>query len=369
MLCMMLLVLWKRTHINYDEYSDKTSDMQHEEVEEIKFPDYINEKVSDGLVFDAEVVIGENFDPDNFYVSTAKIMKPDEEKWKQFFGVDNTWDYNVYETESRIGDKIEFQTYTDKQENTLYLTSEEALWAKQDMVFIYNVLDTNEYSPRNNAQVFLEKKDLSFANQEDNLRNVRNELEKIGINPDALGVHCVYYLSADRLEEQEEIKVAAKDIEESEKKASWSDGDEAYYYYLDETTQGLPVFSKRSVNDYSGDDRSQIIVCAGNDGIRYLYMKWFFLFDIGVDKVKFAPIDNIKECIKTKYGKTLDENCITVKKMVLGVYPFAIDKEKNAVIPVWICFLERKTKGSEYVEKLYVPINAITGEEFYDMEG
>ena len=31
-------------------------------------------------------------------------------------------------------------------------------------------------------------------------------------------------------------------------------------------------------------------------------------------------------------------------------------------------FLERKTKGSEYVEKLYVPINAITGEEFYDME-
>ena len=87
------------------------------------------------------------------------------------------------------------------------------------------------------------------------------------------------------------------------------------------------------------------------------------------DKVKFAPIDNIKECIKRKYGKTLDENCITVKKMVLGVYPLATDKEKNAVVPVWICFLERKTKGSEYVEKLYVPINAITGEEFYDMEG
>lgn len=184
MLCIMLLVLWKRTHINYDEYSDKTSDMQHEEVEEISFPDYINEKVSDGLMFDAEVVIGENFDPDNFYVSTAKIMKPDEEKWNTL---------SVYE-----------------------------------MVF---------------------------------------------------------------------------------------------------------------------------------------------LFDIGDGKVKFAPIDNIKECIKTKYGKTLDENCITVKKMVLGVYPLAIDKEKNAVIPVWICFLERKTKGSEYVEKLYVPINAITGEEFYDMEG
>lgn len=54
--------------------------------------------------------------------------------------------------------------------------------------------------------------------------------------------------------------------------------------------------------------------------------------------------------------------------MVLGVYPLATDKEKNAVVPVWICFLERKTKGSEYVEKLYVPINAITGEEFYDME-
>ena len=55
--------------------------------------------------------------------------------------------------------------------------------------------------------------------------------------------------------------------------------------------------------------------------------------------------------------------------MVLGVYPFATDKEKNAIVPVWICFLERNTKGSEYVEKFYVPMNAITGEEFYDMEG
>lgn len=369
MLCMMLLVLWKRTHINYDEYSEKTSDMQHEEVEEIRFPDYINEKVSDGLVFDAEVVIGENFDPDNFYVSTARIMKPDEEKWKQFFGVDNTWDYNVYETESRIGDKIEFQTYTDKQENTLYLTSEEALWAKQDMVFIYNVLDTNEYSPQNNGKLFSEKMDLSFESRQDNLRTVLDKMQQIGIDVAELEVHQEYDLNVDKLKEQEEKKIEAGDIEQSEKKESWSISDEAYYYYLDETTQGLPVFSKRSVNDYSGDERSQIIVCAGNDGIRYLYMKWFFLFDIGDDKVKFAPIDNIKECIKRKYGKTLDENCITVKKMVLGVYPFATDKEKNAVVPVWICFLERKTKGSEYVEKLYVPINAITGEEFYDMEG
>ena len=32
-------------------------------------------------MFDAEVLIGENFDPDNFYVSTARIMKTDEEKW------------------------------------------------------------------------------------------------------------------------------------------------------------------------------------------------------------------------------------------------------------------------------------------------
>ena len=294
MLCMMLLVLWKRTHINYDEYSDKTSDMQHEEVEEIKFPDYINEKVSDGLVFDAEVVIGENFDPDNFYVSTARIMKPDEEKWKQFFGVDNTWDYNVYETESRIGDKIEFQTYTDKQENTLYLTSEEALWAKQEMVFIYNVLDTNEYSPQNNGKLFSEKMDLSFESRQDNLRNVLDKMQQIGIDAAELEVHQEYDLNVDKLKEQEEKKIEAGDIEQSEKKESWSTSDEAYYYYLDETTQGLPVFSKRSVNDYSGDERSQIIVCAGNDGIRYLYMKWFFLFDIGVDKVKFAPIDNIK---------------------------------------------------------------------------
>ena len=39
------------------------------------------------------------------------------------------------------------------------------------------------------------------------------------------------------------------------------------------------------------------------NGIRYLYMKCFFLFDIGDDKVKFAPIDNIKECIKKNMEK------------------------------------------------------------------
>ena len=42
----------------------------------------------------------------------------------------------------------------------------------------------------------------------------------------------------------------------------------------------------------------------------------------------------------------------------------------DVVIPVSYTHLDvykRQTKGSEYVEKLYVPINAITGEEFYDM--
>ena len=68
------------------------------------------------------------------------------------------------------------------------------------------------------------------------------------------------------------------------------------------------------------------------------------LFDIGVDKVKFAPIDNIKECIKTKYGKTLDENCITVKKMVLGVYPFATDKEKKCSCSGLDMFFRAKNK-------------------------
>lgn len=39
------------------------------------------------------------------------------------------------------------------------------------------------------------------------------------------------------------------------------------------------------------------------NGIRYLYMKCFFLFDIGVDKVKFAPIDNIKDASKQNMEK------------------------------------------------------------------
>ncbi len=365
----MLLVLWKRMNINYNEYSDNHSYMQNEEIEEIKFPDYINEKISDGLMFDAEVITGDSFNPNNFYASTATILAPDGEKWKQLFGVDDTWSYDVYETMSRAGDIIDFQTYTNEEEDTLYLTSEEALWAKDNMTFIYNILDTNEYSPRNNAQVFLEKKNLSFANQEDNLSNVLNEMEKIGINPDTLGVHYVYYLSADRLEEQEKIKVAAGDIEESEKKASWSDADDAYYYYLDEMTQGLPVYSTKYVNDYVGNGQPQISICVSEEGIRYLSIKWYFLFDIGTNKVQFAPIDKIKECITKKYGKILDDSCITVTKMKLGVYPLTIEKDRNNTIPVWICTLERKLNDSEGIEKIYLPINAITGEEFYDMEG
>ena len=364
----MLAILWSRAHINYNQISGSSDNMQGES-EEITFPNYINEKISDGLIFDAEVITGDNFNPDNFYESTATMLVPDGEKWKQLFGVDDTWSYDVYETTSRTGDTIDFQSYTNEAEDTLYLTSEDALWAKDNMTFIYNILDTNEYSPLNNAQFFAEKTDLSFANQEDNLNFVLNEMKEIGIDPETLGVHYVYYLSADRLEEQEKIKVAAGDIEEREKKGTWSEADEAYYYYLDEMTQGLPVYSAKYVNDYAGDEQSQIIVCTGEEGLRYLSMKYYFLFDIGTHKVQFAPIDKIKECITKKYEKVLDESCVTVTKMKLGVYPLTIEKDRNNAIPVWICTLERKLSGSEGVEKIYLPVNAITGEEFYDMEG
>ena len=94
------------------------------------------------------------------------------------------------------------------------------MWAKQDMVFIYNVLDTNEYSPQNNGKLFSEKMDLSFESRQDNLRNVLDKMQQIGIDAAELEVHQEYDLNVDKLKEQEEKKIEAGDIEQSEKKES-----------------------------------------------------------------------------------------------------------------------------------------------------
>lgn len=354
-------ILWSRTHVSYEEFAKAGENAGEQSAAD--FPEKVEETVNESFSYHAEVVTGEAFDAENFYESTAVTVMPDEEKWKEYFGVNDTaWAVQSEEN----GDSVTHY-YTDDAGNSLLLMDNMAMFCAHKMTPILYVFDTEKYSETNNAEVFAEPMDLSFESREENKTTVNNAMKALGADCDSLQVVSVYYMSAQRMEEQEQIKVENGDIEDDERKASWGADDEAYYYFYEETSQGLPVLSVKTVTDYNREIKAQMVVCSGADGIIYMKMEDYFQVQQGAEKVSLAPFDKVKECINEKYSQTSGDETITVTKCELCLYPLRTGEGAYTCVPVWICTLER-ISSQEGRKDVYFPVNALTGEEFFEME-
>lgn len=156
-------ILWSRAHISYEEFAE-TGENETEQPGAAEFPEKVQETVNEGFSYDAEVVTGDDFDAENFYESTAVLIVPEEEKWKEYFGVDDTaW---TLQSEENGGSVTRY--YTDDTGKALLIIDDSIMFCTNKMTSIFNVLDTEIYSDMNNAEVFAEPTDLSFESREEN---------------------------------------------------------------------------------------------------------------------------------------------------------------------------------------------------------
>lgn len=366
-------VLWSRTHMTYSTENDTTGEAA--EMESVEFPLEVKETVSQGLSWDAEIIVGDTFDTENFYQSTATMFCPDEEIWKRFFIQGEAgWEESEMEYSSRNGKNMGIGVACQRQNgDVLYVTDVDALYADSGMVYVYNVYDINTYSPGYNMDLFSMDADLGFQSREENKAKVWEELELLGINMQGAEITSEYSLDFVTLKEQEEQKTELGDIEQEERKDLWSEADEGYYYYVEQKYQGLSVYKDAIIEDYQvQEERVPLNIYSTASGINYISIKYWFDFEQSEEKMSFVSFDRIKDVIRKKYEKTDLAEPLIVRNCELVAYPLEIEENTYSIIPVWICTIAMQctdSDGEGFEQNIYVPINAVTGEEMFEMEG
>ncbi len=383
-ICFILLgILWYRTHLPYYSVYEKSYNLDtvieskedsinKKNIDElpVEFPKRVEREVSEDFSYNADIIVGDKFDKNQFYQCTAVLRKPDPQKWMDFFQVDSeNWEISEKETGGTRhgGLKKEIDCFS-KTGDVLYIGWDNVLYAVDDMKYINHTFNQNLYSPTKNNDLFSKDSDLPFENREENWNYLKENLSKLDIFLDESVVISVYSLDLNTLQEQEEVRFLDGNFRAEEKNPLWNSRDEGYYYFLMQEYQGLPIFKYESTAKWEKEDdrtTSAIEIYCTEAGIRRIWLEYWFDFQKTDQKISLAPFDKIMETIDKKYGSVKQDYEMIVTECRLMLYPKNIGKEKLEVLPVWLCTIE---SDDPYFKTIYLSIHAVTAEEVYEME-
>lgn len=363
-------LLWNRAHASYpaeQNYGDLDGNTQT-----ISFPKTVQKKVSEGLSYDANIIVGENFSPQELYQSTAKIAEPDLKKWEAYFyaGTDIKKEKDT-QFSTRNGGVCNGVGY-ETENASGYISEQDGLFCTSAMRQIFDVLNENVNSATYNQDKFSTDSELSFQSRAENKKVVFKMLKELGIDAQYADIVATYSMDLPTLIAQQKERVQAGDIEQDEVNPTWNESDEGYLYFVEQNFQGIPVYKNKELegNASLGEERVPMEIYASSSGIQYFSMGYWYKFERGKERLTLVPFDEIMKTINMKYEKAMLDEPLVVKKCELVAYPFETGENKYLIIPVWICqiMIQGKSAEENFGQAIYLPINAVTGEEFVEME-
>ena len=240
-----------------------------------------------------------------------------------------------------------------------------------EMDYVDNCVRVDSIESENNLKDLDEQNTLDFMTRDEAEKEVEGLLEDMGFSVQG-NTYRVFGLDVDTLKEQEMVKDMYGNEIEEEKNPQWSKEQEGYYFFGQQTFQGLPVYEYSAVPGngyYENVDACPLQVFYSSQGMMKCKIENYYHMDVGEEKMIFAPFEKIVEAVEEKYSD-IDANQLIVRKMKLMAVSQRQKDGSCRMLPVWICYLESIMDNGES-ETLYVmmPINAITGEEAVEMEG
>jgi len=106
-------------------------------------------------------------------------------------------------------------------------------------------------------------------------------------------------------------------------------------------------------------------------GIQFVNLMRWFDIEEQEEVLEFISFDNIMHTIEEKYSGTIYTNPLTVESAKLYTFTLPGKDEEYTLVPVWVCRIAEKHVdwGEEvYTSYIYIPINAVTGEEMLVLE-
>lgn len=338
-----------------------------------EIPDSYKKEIPDSsLSFDAEVIVPENFDADNLYMGTANKVLDRDKIYHAFFKEGKEVQKDTWNAVTSWGENEAGETDEDRDGNYLLLEGNyHANFESVDGTYINNCVRVDTIEGENNIDILEKVADLEFMGKEQAKENVESFLNSMGLSTKG-NQYTIFALDVETLKEQEKIIDKYGNDTNEGKNPEWTKEQEGYYFFGEQTFQGLPVWSKISVEDsgyFENIIELPIQIFYSEKGVRLCDLKNYYQMEENSEKVVLAPFERIVESIEDKY-KDLDSNGLIVRKMKLMEFPKRQKDGTYQMIPVWVCFMDViMSDGERETLYLQMPINAITGEEEIAIEG
>ena len=208
------IFLYSRMHVEYSVETQKDKGKSAVETEVIKgnmgndpvvFPGKFQKEVSELLIFDVEVDVSENFNPQGFHVATATRSKVDTEKVYSYFieenedissvVYENYIDFDGYETPI---------TVYENENKYLNIAKFDFGYSKiPQMDYIYNSFYTDSSVEEYNEYLYSKEENLGFMDRKEAWNEVIKALEELGVDMSTAISNVTYSLDMETMAKEE----------------------------------------------------------------------------------------------------------------------------------------------------------------------
>lgn len=339
---------------------------------EITLPETYTEKVNDRLYFDAKIITGEDFDPNQVYQASARIYFPDAEAWAPVLLQKDLSEYEYEEMDSQglreIPGKI--KSWNDELSDYLRLEVEGIYyWKQPQMNCMSGLFHFDIPDPMNNQKVFESIDAVDGMDRRTAWENALAQIGKAGVDTGDWTYDTCLAVNSETLNDQQQKLVESGNIEEDDLTLDWGEADEGYYYYFYQQCNGLMIYPALSVLDYGGAySHGQLYM--SRSGIYELNIPALFEVSVSDEVQPLCDFQTIADTLKNHYELYVTNTYLTVTECHLVEYPIQTGENQYQMQPIWICKTE-EYMGAEASNTAIdiLAVNAVTGEEMTELEG
>lgn len=331
-----------------------------ENSKKIVFPESYSETIGN-VTFHMDVVVNADLTAGSVVTAKAQMQKVNQEKaFSLLFGSIEKYDTYDYEEEDEYGRDAHSVTYVSPEETTLACGPESSKFDYMERDLMPYVL--NAFVPfqdeRFNADLYSRSAQLSFMTREaafETVQKVLGEIE-IAIEP----IYVGYALDHETMQSQEYHENMDGNIDRSQYKAQWTDADDCYYFYINQTYKGLPLYHVyNQVFQDAADYNAPIQAVVSGEGLEWLNIEKVFAVSNEQGNVSLADLEAVMQTAADKYNQLLGGSTYEITKAELYYYvDLPSGKGTYDVKPVWI--LTGNEKGGKDFQ---IIIDAQTAEE------
>lgn len=330
-----------------------------EEDQAVAFPENFSETIGN-VTFNMDIVVDTDL-TDSIVTAKAQMQKVNREKaFQLFFGDIPTYDTYDYEEEDEYGETVHQVTYVGPEETTFSYGPQSSKFdfMKRNLMPYVLTAFVPFHDERYNADLYGTETQLSFMSREDAFKTVQNALKEMNIQIEAS--YTGYSLDYETMQSQEHHEDIDGNQDRSQYKKQWTAADDCYYFYINQTYRGLPVYYVQNEDFTDPEDiNAPIQAVVSEKGIEWLNIGSVYAISDEQGGVSLADMDAVVKTAAEQCNQLSGDAAYEITKAQLYYY---VDLSSGMgtydVKPVWI--LSGCEKGGK---KMQIVIDAQTAEE------